>query len=114
MSTFEHEHVIDTWTVIYTNENGVKYNGKLTVTNRRLLYDAKFDVSTRGLIEESLFAKWGSEEYMVIPKNRIREVNVVKSFFSKKAIITLDDQSRHTFNYGMLNIDPVAKAIRES
>jgi hypothetical protein len=109
----ENETVIDTWTVIYSNEKGVKYNGKLTVTSKRLLYDAKFDVSTRGLIEEGLFAKWGSEEYIVIPKNRIKQVDVQKSFFAKKAILTLDDDSQHIFNYGMLNIEPVADAIRK-
>lgn len=108
------EKIIDTWTVIYSNEKGAKYNGKLTVTNKRLLYDAKFDVTTRGLVEENLFAKWGSEEYIVIPKNRIRQVNIQKRFFAKKAIITLDDDTQHTFNYGMLNIEPMANAIRQS
>jgi len=107
----ENETVIDTWTVIYSNEKGAKYNGKLTVTNKRLMYDAKFDVSARGLIEESLFVKWGSEEYIIIPKNRIRLVEVQKSFFAKKVNITLDDETQHTFNYGMLNIDPIAAAI---
>lgn len=110
----QEEKVINTWTVIYSNEKGVKYNGKLTVTNKRLLYDAKFDITTRGLIEESLFVKWGSEEYIVIPKNRIRKIEVSKKLFAKKAIITLDDESQHMFNYGMLNIDPIAKALHQS
>jgi len=107
----ENEKIIDTWTVVYSNEKGARCNGKLTVTNKRLLYDAKFDVTTRGLVEESLFVKWGSEEYIVIPKSRIKHVEVQKSFFAKRAIVTLDDGSLHMFNYGMLNIDPVAEAI---
>ncbi|MFI5202942.1 MAG: hypothetical protein ACHQF2_00480 [Flavobacteriales bacterium] len=108
------EQIIDTWTVIYSSPNGKKYNGKLTVTNKRLLYDAKFDVSAKGQIEEALFIKWGSEEFVVIPKNRIIKVEVSKKFFAKKVILTLDNNSEHVFNYGMLNIDPVAKAIMKN
>lgn len=106
------ETIINTWTILYESPLGGKYNGKLTVTNHRLLYDAKFDVSTKGMIEEALFIKWGSEDFVVIPKNRIKNVEVSKSFFAKKVILTLDNNSRHIFNYGMLNVDPVADAIK--
>lgn len=106
------EKKIDTWTILYNSPKGDKYNGKLTITNQRLIYDAQFDVSASGIIEESLFIKFGSEAYIVIPKSRIKSVEVEKSFFAKKAIITLDNNERHVFNYGMLNIDPVAKAIQ--
>lgn len=105
------EKVIDTWTILYETPNGGKYNGKLTITNKNLLYDAKFDVSSKGLIEEALFVKWGSEDFVVIPKERITDVEVSKNFFQKKITLTLDNGSKHTFNYGMLNIDPVSKAI---
>ncbi len=106
------EKVIDTWTILYETPNGGKYNGKLTVTNHRLLYDAKFDVSAKGMMDEALFIKWGSEDFVVIPKQRIKEVEVSKGFFAKKVILTLDNNSKHTFNYGMLNVDPVASAIK--
>ena len=49
------ETKIDTWTLLYTPPGGGKYNGKLTITNQRLLYDAKYDVSAKGLLEEALF-----------------------------------------------------------
>lgn len=106
------EKKIDTWTILYNNPKGDKYNGKLTITNKRLIYDAQFDVSTSGIIEESLFMKFGSEAYIVIPKSRIKSVDAEKSFFAKKAIITLDNNEKHVFNYGMLNVDPVIKAIQ--
>lgn len=106
------ENKIDTWTILYSNPQGDKYNGKLTVTNKRLIYDAQFDVSARGIIEESLFLKFGSEAYIVIPKERIKDITAEKSFFAKKAVVTLDDGSKHTFNYGMLNIDPVIEALK--
>jgi len=107
------EETINSWTLLYTPPTGGKYNGKLTITNKRLLYDAKFDVSSKGLIEEALFVKWGSEAYVVIPKERIVSVVAEKSFFAKKAVITLDNGDKHVFNYGMLNIDPVIEAMNK-
>lgn len=62
------EKIIDTWTILYETPKGDRYNGKLTVTNHRLLYDAKFDVSAKGMLEEALFVKWGSEDFVVIPQ----------------------------------------------
>lgn len=106
------EKKIDTWTILYNSPKGDKYNGKLTVTNQRLIYDAQFDVSFSGMIDETLFIKWGSEAYIVIPKSRIKSIEPQKSFFAKKVVLTLDNDERHVFNYGMLNIDPVVKAIQ--
>ena len=106
------EAVIDTWTLIYTPPGGGKYNGKLTVTNKRLLYDAQYDVSAKGMLSEALFVKWGSEGYLEIPKADIRDIRAEKSFLAKKAVITLNDGSVHTFNYGVLNIDKVIDAMK--
>ena len=105
------ETVIDTWTLLYTPPGGGKYNGKLTVTNKRLLYDAKYDVSAKGLLSEAMFIKWGSEGYLEINKTAITDVQVEKSFLAKKAILTLTDGSKHIFNYGAMNIDKVVTAI---
>ena len=107
------ETEIGNWTILYVPPNGGKYNGKLVVTNKRLLYDAKFDVSFSGMLEEALFVKFGSEGYITIPKERITNVDVQKSFISKKVIITLDNGQKHTFDYGMLNVDKVAEAIKQ-
>lgn len=107
------ENAIDNWTIMYIPPGGGKYNGKLTVTNKRLLYDAKYDVSAKGLLDEALFIKWGSEGYLEINKSAISDVQIEKSFLSKKVIVTLSDGSKHTFNYGALSVDKVAAAIRE-
>ena len=106
------EQVIDTWTLLYSPPGGGKYNGKLTITNKRLLYDAKYDVSAKGLLAEAMFIKWGSEGYLTINKSEITDVQVEKSFLAKKAILTLSDGSKHIFNYGALNIDKVVTAIK--
>ena len=108
------ETAIDTWTIMYIPPGGGKYNGKLTVTNKRLLYDAKYDVSAKGLLSEALFAKWGSEGYLEINKADITDIRVEKSFLAKKVIVTLSDGGTHTFNYGALNVDKLAEAIKAS
>ena len=106
------EKDLGTWTILYLPPNGGKYNGKLTITNKNLYYDAQFDVSAKGLVEEALFVKWGSEAFVCIPKNRIKSVDTAKSLFAKKVLVTLDNGDVHTFNYGMLNIDKVTEAIK--
>ncbi len=110
----EAEKVINTWTVVYSTQSGHRFTGKLTITNKRLLYDANFTSVNREKLEESLFVKWGSDDFIVIPKTRIRKVEVLKKIFSNRAIITLDDDSQHVFNYGMLNIEPISRAIHQS
>ncbi|MEO6251849.1 MAG: hypothetical protein ABIO79_00975 [Ferruginibacter sp.] len=108
------ETKIDTWAILYIPPNGGKYNGKLTITNKRLLYDAKYDVSTKGLLSEAMYMKWGSEGFLEINKADIKDVQVEKSFLAKKAIVTLHDDSKHVFNYGALNVDKVAEAIKSN
>ncbi len=105
------ETIIDTWTLIYMGSGDLKYNGKLTVTNKRLLYDAKYDVSAKGILSEAMFIKWGSEGYLTINREEIKDVSTEKSFLAKKVILTLRDGSRHIFNYGVMNIDKLVAAI---
>jgi len=99
------------WTLFYLPPGGGKYNGKLTVTNRRLLYDAKFDASFKGMVAEAVTIKWGSEGYLEIDKGNIQSVEVQKKLLSKKCILSLTDGSKHTFDYGAMNIDKTVAAI---
>ena len=101
------EQVLGNWTLFYIPPSGSgKYNGKLTVTNQRLHYDAKTDASLLGVLI-SASAKGGFE----INKSEITTVDVVKKLLSKKAIVTLTDGSVHTFDYGAMNIDKCVAAI---
>ena len=57
--------------------------------------------------------KWRSEGYVEINKKDIKAIQANKSLLSKKAILTLTDGSKHTFNYGAMNIDKVIAAIND-
>ena len=105
------EAEIDTWSLFYIPPGGGKYNGKLTVTNQRLLCDARYDASLKGLLAEALTTKWGSEGYLQIDKKDIRSIEVQKKLLSKKCILTLTDGSQHTFDYGAMNIDRTVAAL---
>ena len=101
------EQVLGHWTLFYIPPaGGGKYNGKLTVTNQRLLYDAKFDATLLGTLG-AVAVKGGLQ----INKSDIANMDVEKKLLSKKAIVTLADGSRHTFDYGALNIDKCVAAI---
>ncbi len=95
---------IDTWSILYIPPAGGKYNGKLTITNKRLLYDAKTGLSVKGFLTE----------VFEINKADIIDIQVEKNLLAKKVIVVISDGSRHTFNYGALNIDKVVEAIRSS
>ncbi|HNW99311.1 MAG TPA: hypothetical protein PKK00_12955 [Bacteroidales bacterium] len=105
------ENKINSWTAIYIAPDGKRYNGELTITNKRIIYGADFDDSFSKLVEESLYQKIGDSDCLTIPKNRIVNADVRKSFIKKQIIITLNNNQTHTFDYGMLNIDDIVDAI---
>jgi hypothetical protein len=119
------ETAIDSWSLTYKLPNdGGKYVGKLTVTNRRLLFDARTDARAA----EQYFAPRSGTAFnpgpadlglqdmrgtkvMEINKSDIRRVDVQRSLLSKRATVTLSDGSQHVFDRGMMSIDQCAAAI---
>ena len=81
-------------------------NGKLTVTNRRLLYRATDDASLTGVLNNR-----AARGFLEIGKDEIVGLEVQRKLFSKRAILTLADDSVHTFDYGAMNIDKCVAAI---
>ena len=106
------ESKIDTWTLFYIPEYGGKYNGKLTITNRRLLYEPLLDATLKGVLTGTRIVKYGDRGYFEIDKSEIRNLDVVKKFLSKSCTLTLSDGSHHTFDYGAMSIDKVVSAIQ--
>lgn len=107
------ESILYEQVLFYRPANGGKYNGKLTVTDSRLFYDAKYDVSFKGMVSEALFIKWGSEGYLEIPKSDITGVEVQKKLLSKQCILKMSDGSTMVFDAGALGVDKLADMIRQ-
>ncbi len=106
------ENLIGKWTIVYKPENKGLYNGNLYVTDKRLIYDAKFDLSATGLIKETLMLQWGSQKFLAIPKSEIENTEIKSSFFKKQLIVHLKDGSKHIFDYGMLSVKKLAEAVK--
>ena len=96
--------------VSYQSPGGRKFNGKLIITNRRLLYDVQFDMSAKGLIPDTMFIRWGSVGYIEIDRADIKKVEIIKGFLNTKLVLILYDSSIHIFNSGLLGKD-FSKAI---
>jgi hypothetical protein len=96
------------WTVNYRPPWGGRYTGKLSVTDRRLLYDATFDTSATGVLVDLVVGTDGSEGHLVIPKARISDTSMKGR---SKVVVTLDDGSEHQFDYGIMSAKKIAAAI---
>ncbi len=105
------EKIIDTWTLLYIPPAGGKFNGKCTITNKRIFYDARMDYSAAGIASSFFIIHSGSMGQLMIPKSSITNVEVKKSFLDKRVTLTLDNGEKHAFSYGAMNIDKVVDAI---
>ena len=111
MGGFEYEpgeQELGSWTVNYRPPWGGRYTGKLFVTDRRLLYDAKFDTSVRGVLIDLIDTSLGSEGHLVIPRGRITASELRGR---SKVAVTLDDVGEHQFDYGVMSAKKLAAAI---
>ena len=104
------EQQLGDWTLNYIPPSGGRYLGKLIVTDRRLLFDAKFDTSLYGTMKEMVVVG-GSYGYVSIPRSSIASVEAKTSLLKKKVIVTVDG-AHHTFDYGMLSVAPIMEAMQ--
>jgi hypothetical protein len=88
---------LGTWSIFYLPPAGRGYAGHLTVTSRRLLYDASFDASLKSMMADAPAVKWDSEGYLAIDKANIRTLEVQQKSTTKQCILTLTDGSKHCF-----------------
>lgn len=105
------ETAIDTWTIFYSPSAEKKFNGKLTVTNKRLIYRTLYDAAYNPASFHVVFDKEDKDIVFCINKAEIARVDTQKSFLAKKIILTLSDGSRHEFNYGVMSVDKIVDAI---
>jgi hypothetical protein len=102
------EQELGSWTVNYKPPGGGRFTGKLYVTDRRLLYDAKFDSSVSGVLNDLVSVHLGSEGELIIAKDDIKSSGLDGR---AKVLVTLEDGSEHWSDCGVMSAKKIAAAI---
>lgn len=104
------ERRLGTWTLNYLPPAGGRYTGPLVVTDRRLLFQARFDASPGGALKE-LAPFRDTRGLMAIPRERVRGVEKSGRFPRRRLAVILDNGERHVFDRGLMGVDRLAAAI---
>lgn len=106
------EAEIGNWTLNFRPSSGGVISGKMNITNTRLLFEAKSDISVSGLVGRMGVIEGGKPGLLAIRKADIRDIAVNKSFLRKQFVLTLADGSTLAFDRGVMSIDAVLDALR--
>jgi hypothetical protein len=98
------------WTLNYLPPQGGRYTGPLLVTDRRLLFQPRFDASPGGVLKE-LVPFRDTRGLVAIPKERVCRVERRGRFLRRQLAVLLDGGEMHVFDRGLLGVDALAKAI---
>lgn len=107
---FPGEKRLGAWTLNYLPPEGGCYAGPLVVTDRRLLFQARFDASP-GVLPKDLGPFRDMRGLVAIPKERVRGVEKRGRFFSRQVAVTLEGGETHVFDRGLMGVGKLAAAI---
>jgi hypothetical protein len=126
------ERLIDSWTLHCrpASKNAGKFLGVLSVTDKHLYFDAKFDSSLFGMTKQALVSgivaaghpllvspeiieSWEEKGFIQIAKKDIKDVQEERSFLKKKVTVVLNDDTEYVFDYGMLSVKKLVEAIKQ-
>lgn len=122
------EKLLGSWTINCIPFGSTRTLGKLYVTDKNLYYEAQYDMSLEGIVEQvavsavtasghallvsgEICKQWKDKGFMQIAKNDISEVQMSSSFFKKKLTLILCDGQSVFFDYGMLSVKKLKSAI---
>jgi hypothetical protein len=106
------EQEVGHWTTNFLPGQGGRNTGKLTITDKRVIFHAQYDTSLSGLVSEAIFYKFGDEGYFIIPRDQIKLVETKSSFINKRVILNLENGQKHTIDNGMLSIDKIVASLK--
>ena len=116
----------ESWTINYEPSGGGRLAGNLTVDDEHVKFVALYDASnavifksiTNGLINlGGLDGDWVSVDddaqglELLLPKSDIGTMTTKKTMLAKRVVVTMTDGEEFVFNYGMLSVAKLAKAI---
>lgn len=104
---------LGTWTVNHPAPSGSLVNGKLTVTNHRLLFKPLVAGVSVYKIVRSQTAGFQQSHTLVLRKDEIASVRTEKSFLKKKVLVTATNGATYVFDRGAMSVDEIARAIEQ-
>lgn len=104
------ERRLGAWTLNYLSPWGGRYAGPLVVTDRRLLFQPRFDASPGGVLK-GLAPFRDTRGLVAIPRERVRGVEKGGRFPRRQVAVILDNGERHVFDRGLMGVDKLAAAI---
>ena len=117
----------DTWTVNYLPTEGGRITGKITVAPNDVRFEAMYDSSNAEIVKGILGAAGslaasgghvayikdsGSDLSITLPRAEIASAEQAKKGLMKRAVITMNDGSQFTFDYGMLSPKKLVAALQ--
>ena len=118
----------ESWTINYLPADGGRVTGILTVSDDGVAFKALYDSSNATILKNiagavgSLALTGGHLAYvrdsdaeleLMLPKDGINDVKARKKWMMKQVVLTMEDGSDFVFDYGMLSVDKLVKAIRQ-
>lgn len=104
------ERRLGAWTLNYLPPAGGRFTGPLVVTDRRLLFQARFDASPGGALK-GLAPFRDTRGLVAIPRERVRGVQKSGRFPCRRVAVILDNGERHVFDRGLMCVNRLAAAI---
>lgn len=104
------ERRLGVWTLNYLPPTGGRCIGPLVVTDRRLLFQARFDASPGGVLK-GLGPFRDTRGLVAIPRERVRRVERRGRFLRRQLAVMLDGGETHVFDRGLLGVGGLAIAI---
>lgn len=118
------------WTINCIPFGGGRLLGKLYISDKSIYYDAQYDMSLGGIVEQittsaiaaaghpllvtkEICDQWKSKGFLHISKEQIDRVEEQSSFFKKKLILHLKDSQSVIFDYGMMSVKKLKAALEE-
>ena len=115
------------WVINYIPEEG-RLTGHLEVRDDELVFTAMFDSSFKTIAKNIAMAAgslagtgghamfWrenGAEAEIVMPTSSVKGATESKKGMMKRVIVELADGTEHTFEYGLMPVKKLVKAINE-
>ena len=124
------ENLIGKWTINCIPFGSGRMLGKLYVTDKSFYYDAQYDMSLEGvlqniatsaiaasghalLVSPEICEQWKSKGFLQVNKSNIKSIGSKSSFFKKTVTVTLNDDQSIVFDYGMLSVKKLEAALKD-